>query len=821
MSDEPRRQGPFGDGPQDADHQDRTGRTADGQRPRGRRERRRRPDPDHAVGGAAPPEPTAAGPPDPARPSHAHRSEGWAPAPGRGSRPRRTGLRRLLPTWRMVLGGLLLLGVVVMGGLVAGYLAVDIPRANAAALAQSNVYLYADGTPIAREGEVNRENVELSEVPLATQRAVLAAEDRNFYSQPGVDLRAMLRAGWNMLQGEGKQSGSTITQQYVKNFYLNQERTLTRKVKEFFITLKLDREASKEEILTGYLNTSYFGRNAYGIEAAAQAYYGKHARELTVAEGAYLAAVINAPSLYDTHLRPENRKRALARWRYVLDGMVEQGWLTAAHRDRLEFPEPDPIRPPMELSGQRGYLVEAVRQELIERKIVSERQLADGGYRITTTLDRRKQQALVKAVDAKLHDRRSPDREVDSYVRAGGTSLDPRTGEVVAMYGGVDYTQQYVNNATRRDFQVGSTFKPLVLAAALEHHARTQDGRPITPRTPYDGTSGRQVIGPNGPIDFAPENEDRKDYGRIPVDEAMNKSVNAVFAQMGVDVGPQRVADVAVRMGVPGDTPGLRDSAGSISLGTATASTLDMAQAYATLANHGERTPYRLVKKVTRGGETVEVEQGESERALSRRAADTTTEVLRGVVEDEGGTGAAARQAGRPAAGKTGTAEEDKAAWFAGYTPDLVTVVAVMGQHPETAEQKPLYGALGERRINGGGPPAEIWAAYTAEALRDEPPRNFDLRTSPERDEPGAGPTDQGPTGPASPSRTQPGPTGSPGEPTSPPPGDGESPEPSTPPTDPPTEEPTEEPTGPSTPPPVDWPSPGQPTVPPGPRDEP
>lgn len=818
MSDEPRQQGPLGDGSEgaDAQHRARSGDLGDHGGPRGRPGRSRR-----TTGGAPRVDPTAAGPPGSTRPSHAHRSESWLPAPGRGSRRPRIGLRRLLPTWRMVLGGLLLLGLVLMGGLILGLLLVDIPKANKAATAQSNVYLYADGSLITREGEVNRENISLAEVPKHTQRAVLAAEDRNFYSQPGIDLKAVVRAGWNMLQGGGKQSGSTITQQYVKNYYLDQDRTLARKVKEFFIAVKLDREVSKREILEGYLNTSYFGRNAYGIQAAAQAYYDKPASELTVAEGAYLAAVINAPSLYDTHIDPDNRKRAVKRWHYVLNGMVKEGWLTAAKRAELTFPDPEPVKPPMALSGQRGYLVQAVRQRLIEQKIVSERELADGGYRITTTLRRDTQQALVDAVDERLNDRRSEDREVDSYVRAGGTSIDPRTGEVVAMYGGIDYTKQYVNNATRRDFQVGSTFKPFVLASALEHESRTQDGRLITPRTPYDGTSGRQVVGPDGPIDFAPENEDDRDFGRIPVDEAMNQSVNSVFAQMGVDVGPQRVADTAVKLGIPGDTPGLRESAGSISLGTATASTLDMAEAYATLANHGEHTPHRLLKKVSREGETIELNRAESERAISRKAADTTTEVLRGVVEDDGGTGAAAREAGRPAAGKTGTAEEDKAAWFAGYTPELATVVAVMGQHPETAEQRPLYGALGESRINGGGPPAEIWAAYTAAALRGEPERDFDLAPlSPGRDEPGDQPTGQTPTG--TPTPPPDGPSGPPdGPPTSPPPTDGETPEPPPSPTDPPPGGgPTEPPPDPSTPPPVDWPTPDDPTGPPGPRDD-
>jgi membrane peptidoglycan carboxypeptidase len=705
------------------------------------------------------------------------------------ARPRRTGLRRLVPTWRIVVGSALFVVLVASGGLVAGYLLVDIPEEeNRSASAQTNVYLYSDGTQIARDGEVNREIVGLGQVPRHVQRAVLAAEDRDFYHESAVDLQAMARAGWNMLTGGGRQSGSTITQQYVKNYYLTQDQTVTRKAKEFFIALKLDREVSKDEILAGYLNTSYFGRNAYGVQAAAHAYYRKDAVDLTVAEGAYLAALVNAPSVYDTAAHPENRGRALERWDYVLDGMVEEGWLSGKKREKMTFPEPDPVRPPMGLSGQRGYLVEAVKNHIISTGILDERRLASGGYRITTTLDRGKQRAMVKAVEDRLLSQLSEDREVDSYVRAGGTSIDPRTGKVVAMYGGVDYVRQYVNNATRRDYQVGSTFKPFVLTSALENGARTQDGRPITARTVYDGTNKREVVSDGRGTGYAPENEDQRSYGSIPVSTAMDKSVNAVFAQMGVDVGPRKVKDTAVTLGLSEETPNLTAD-GSIALGVATASTLDMAGAYATLARHGLRTEPLMVQEVSRGGEVVRLPDNDPERAVDREAADATTAVLQGVVE--GGTAMAAQSAGRPAAGKTGTAEEDKAAWFAGYTPDLATVISVMGQNPEGG-QEPLYGAAGLPRINGGGFPAEIWGQYTREALRGEPVKDFDLK-------PGDGNSAE-PTAP--PTTTEP--TGEP--PTSTPPTDPGTP--SVPPTGPPTGGPSIPPTGPPT---------GGPSTPPGP----
>ncbi|UQA95214.1 transglycosylase domain-containing protein [Streptomyces halobius] len=682
----------------------------------------------------------------------------------RKPRPPRTGWRRLVPTWRVVLGTVLGILLLIVGGMIAGYLLVEIPPANVAAKAQSNVYLYSDGSELARDGDVNRENVTLSQIPKSVQESVLAAEDRDFYTESAVDPAAMIRAAWNTVTGKGKQSGSTITQQYVKNYYLGQEQTLTRKAKEFFIAIKLDREVSKNDILEGYLNSSYYGRNAYGIQAAAQAYYGKSCEDLTTAEGAYLATLLNAPSAYDIAAHPENKPRALARWNYVLDGMVTKKWLTRAKRSAMEFPAPGPAKAAAGLTGQRGYLVEAVKDYLTTNKILDEDTLRAGGYRITTTIGKKRQNALVDAVNTRLMDKLSKKRKVDTYVRAGGASIDTATGRVVALYGGIDYAKQYVNGATRRDYQVGSTFKPIVFASAVQNHSTTQDGVPITPHTVYDGTNKRMTISDGSPTGFAPANEDDRSYGQITVTEATDKSVNAVYAQMGIDVGPAQVKNTAVDLGIPADTPSLGTSQGAISLGTATPSVLDMTQVYATFANHGQQRPYTLVDKISKRGQRLELPKRPEGTAISRDAADTTTSILRSVVE--GGTATAAKAAGRPAAGKTGTAEEDKAAWFAGYTPELATVVAVLGQNPKSAAQEPLYGAAGLPRINGGGFPAEIWADYTAAALAGEPVRHFDLELAPSAESASPRPTTSAPAPPTETAPTTPGPPTTVGPPT-------------------------------------------------------
>ncbi|MFD5703446.1 transglycosylase domain-containing protein [Streptomyces lasiicapitis] len=645
---------------------------------------------------------------------------------GKKKRPKRKGWRRLFPTWRMVLAGFIFVVLLLVGGFTAGYLLIDIPPANAMATKQANVYLYADGTELARDSSkgANRENVPLSQVPKHVQHAVLAAEDRDFYGESAVDPKAMLRAAWNTVTGKGKQSGSTITQQYVKNYYLGQEQTVTRKVKEFFISIKLDREVSKDDILEGYLNTSYFGRNAYGVQAAAQAYYGKDIEKLSVAQGAYLATLVNSPNAYDVATHPENKANAQGRWNYVLNGMVKEGWLDSADRQKQKFPMPKQAKGAAGMSGQRGYVKDAVNDYLIANKIVDEKALNKGGYRITTTLQKPKQDAFVEAVDEQVMskvDKKA--RKIDKNVRVGGASVDPKTGKVVAMYGGIDYTKQFVNNATRRDYQVGSTFKPFVFTSAVQNGSTTQSGQTITPNTVYDGNNRRPVQGWDGG-QYAPANEDDGMYGDITVREATDKSVNSVYAQMAVDVGSDKVKDTAVALGVPEKTPDLTASP-SIALGPSTASVLDMTEAYATLANHGQHGSYTMVEKITKGGEEVALPERGERTAVSREAADTTTSILRSVVDS--GTGTAALAAGRPAAGKTGTAEEDKAAWFAGYTPDLATVVAIMGADPATAKQTPLYGALGEARINGGGYPARVWAQFTKDALEGKPAKEFDL----------------------------------------------------------------------------------------------
>jgi penicillin-binding protein 1A len=638
--------------------------------------------------------------------------------PGGAGKPRRRVLK-----WS--LGTFLFLVLVGMAGFLYLYETVNIPQANAAAVAQANVYETADGKVVARTGQVNRETVQLSQIPLDVQHAFVAAENKTFYTDSGVDLQGMARGLYNTVSGKGTQGGSTITQQYVKNFYLTQNQTVSRKLKELFISIKVDQEESKDQILSGYLNTVYFGRGAYGIQAAAQAYYGVDVSKLTATQGAYLAALVQAPSQYDVATAtPEGKQLAIGRWNYVLDNMVGMHWLDQATRQKATFPQPiDPKGAPG-LSGQTGYFVDLANRELTSSGAISDQDLAGGGWTIKLTIDPTKQKDLESAVKTQLTANLDPSaRSVDANVEAGAVSVDPKTGHIVALYGGAGYPQHYISNATRTDYQVASTFKPIEFASALENQSQTQDGRPINANTIYDGTSGRSVQGATVP--FAPSNEDHVNYGNITVQKAMDDSVNSVFAQMAVDVGLDKVANTAVQLGMASDTSGLRDGP-AIALGTMGASPLEMSGIYATFDNHGQKVTPTIVESASRGGETAQLPNPIGSQVISRSTADAVTSVLTGVVNS--GTGTAAQQSSQ-VAGKTGTSDDNKSAWFTGYTPDLATSVGLFGESAKNGNQVTLTGAGGGGRVNGGGFPAQIWGAYTRAALDGQSPAQFNLQT--------------------------------------------------------------------------------------------
>jgi membrane peptidoglycan carboxypeptidase len=569
--------------------------------------------------------------------------------------------RRLLRWVLLTVLGLVLLGATAF---VVGYLTTDIPDPNKDFTAQTTFVYYADGrTEIGSFASQNRTSIPLSDVPKHVQQAVIAAEDRSFYTNKGIDPKGILRALFSNATGNSTQGASTITQQYVKVFYLSQERTLTRKVKEAFVSLKLQREQSKNEILQGYLNTIYFGRGAYGVQAASRAYFDKDAKQLTVPEGAVLASVLNSPTALDPATGADARARLLGRYQYVLSGMADQGDITAAQAARFEARLPRFAKSHSEdqYGGQRGHLLTLVKQQLLQAGF-SDQEISGGGLKVTTTFTRNAMDAAARAV----HDQ-APHGLQGLHVAVA--SVDPATGALKGMYAGQDYLKSQINWALAGG-SPGSAFKPFALAAAMK------DGYSL--RSTFDGNS--PYVLPDGTKVVNEGEGTGTNYGSaISLLTATEQSVNTAYVDMTESMrdGPRKIRDMAVAMGVPRSAPGLEPGAG-ISLGSATISPVEMANAYGTIADGGRAKSWYAISKVTDPSGTKRYQAPTKRpRVLADDLDRDVSYALQQVVRS--GTGQNALALGRPAAGKTGTATNEagnvSSSWFVGYTPQLSTAV--------------------------------------------------------------------------------------------------------------------------------------------------
>ena len=598
-------------------------------------------------------------------------------------------------------GSLLLLLVVLVG---VGYALTTVPQPNKIATAQSTRVLYADGSEMGRIGK-NRTIVPISQISTPAQQAILAAEDRGFYSEPGISPKGILRALFTNVKGGGsvQQGGSTITQQYAKNAFLTQERTYTRKVKEIFIALKMSQTVGKDKILEDYLNTIYFGRGAYGIEAAATTYFGVHASSLTPVQAAVLASSIRSPAGYDPAKHPE---RAKARWNYVLDGMVKQKWLSAADRAAATYPKVR-VFSTVNFPGALELVRAQVVAEL-EKHGFPEDRITAGGLTVQTTIVHAAETAAIQAIESAVPASKEANPAVGALV-----AVQPGTGKVIAYYGGRQAGGfDYASNV-RKGVQPGSSMKPYVLAAALQKN--------IGLDTQYDGSNHQDICGQKDVTNDAGD----PPFGKIDLATGLKYSVNTVYLRLACDVGPQRVRDVAHAAGIPDSDP-LDGDSGSPSAQIALGSggyevhVIDQAVGYATFAAQGTRaTPY-FVQKVTDGGNEVYAAKQDTGMAFSQGIAADTTYAMQQVVQP-GGTGMRAQLAGRPVAGKTGTTTANTNAWFVGFTPQLSTAVWV-----GRAKGGPLKGVLGiSGGVYGGTVPATVFKQFMDAALQGQPVMNF------------------------------------------------------------------------------------------------
>ncbi|MEW9529085.1 transglycosylase domain-containing protein [Microbispora sp. NPDC049125] len=565
------------------------------------------------------------------------------------------------------------------------------------ATAQGSVIYYRDGkTVLATEG-VNRKNVPLSQVPKPVRDAVIAAENRTFYRDGGISLSGTARAMWSTLTGRQLQGGSTITQQMVRNYYsgLGQERSISRKLKEIMIALKVDRSQSKDWVLEQYLNTIYFGRGAYGIQAASKAYFGKNVTDLSPAEGAYLAAVIQQPTRF-ADPKGADLDAVRARWSSVVAGMTDIGALTREQAAEQVFPALVKQKTPLSPGGQNGYMLDQVRAEL-NRLGYSDEDISQGGLKITTTFDKKLMTLAQEAVKDVVPS------GTPKKVRTGLAAVDPATGEVVAFYGGRFASNQY-DNAFSAKVQAGSTFKPYTLAAALEAgyglDAAVYGDSPIQVGTAKIPNSGGASYG-----------------SRISLLEATRYSVNTAFVDLGQQVGLDKVAAAAEAAGIPAAQLTQHETAPTFPLGVASVSAVQQASGFGTFAAGGVHHDAHVIRAVTDAKGLTRKFTAPGKRAFTEDTAADTSYALQQVVT--GGTGTAARLWDRPAAGKTGTTDESAAVWFSGYVPQL-SVAVNMFRDDNKPVTVPGYGEL-----FGGSLPAQIWKHFMTAAMEGKPVKEF------------------------------------------------------------------------------------------------
>jgi membrane peptidoglycan carboxypeptidase len=721
----------------------------------------------------------------------AAKARGTAKAQGT-ARPRALRIAK----WCLIvaLAGSLLL----IGGFVYLYQTTPIPNPNQDFQTQSSLVYYAGGkTEVGQYATQNRQIIPLSEMPERLQNAVVAAEDRSFWTNHGIDPKGIIRAAFNDARGGATQGASTITQQYVKILYLTQERSLGRKVHEAILSLKLQKQLSKQKILEGYLNTIYFGRGAYGVQAAAQAYFGVDASQLSLEQSAVLASVLNNPSQYDPANGKTNKEALLGRYRYVLDGMASMGTLPQAKAVKAErhLPKFPKFKESNKYAGQKGHILTLVRQQLHDLNFTDD-QIDGGGLRVTTTLTP-KAMAAAKAGVLQVRPHMS-----DKTLHVGVATVQPGTGNLLGFYAGQNYLHSQINWAEAGGM-VGSTFKPASLAAAIA------DGYSL--KSTWDGNSPYQF--PDGLEVHNEGDSTGTNYGSaISSVYAMEQSVNTAFVDMSASMknGPDKILAQANKMGIPPveadqQYPGIPDTSRDldadalITLGKARVSAINMANAYATIANGGQRADVHVISKVTDSKGTVLYQyKPHTTQAIKPDVDRDVSYALQQVVLH--GTGANAQAIDRPAAGKTGTATNDNgdvsSSWFVGYTPQLATAVMYVRGDGDNALNDWLPPYNGAAGYFGAGYPTATWAAVMERDLAGLPVEDFPppAYVSGEPPEAGHAPYTPPPAPPTTRHTRSSAPTSSPptSEPTSSPPTSEPT---SSPPTSEPTSSPTTEPT--------------------------
>ncbi|WP_169983618.1 transglycosylase domain-containing protein [Microbispora sp. H10836] len=673
-------------------------------------------------------------------------------------KPRRTGWKRFLPSWKILVAAFTVLAVGTFGMIAVAYANTPTPTATQAdAIAEGSAIYYNDGkTLIAKVGTPRVIVNDIKKVPRHVQDAVIAIENKTFRDDSGISIPGMVRSVWMTATGQQLQGASTITQQMARNYYdgLSQEVSIKRKFKEIFVAVKLDQEMTKDQILLQYLNTVNFGR-AYGIEAAAMAYFKKHVDQLTPEQGAYLAARIQTPALDADSPQLQGRFKDVINAMAALDP-AKYGELPGT----AKFPKPVKESNANYLGGLKGYMVIQVLQELKTRMNLSPDQVRSGGYKIISTFDKRLMQAAKKAVTATTS-------TMSKEFHAGLAAVDPQTGRVLAFYGGNDYVKDPWNEPFDSKKQAASAFKPYVLAAWLDAGYSLNSwlpGNQTVPKELPGQAKGGITNGHSVPA-------------AINAIYATSHSINTAFASMAYKLDEANgtigqlsaVKQIAEEAGLDKSRleNDIKEHKYQFSIGSALVTPVEQAAGYSIFANEGKHVDYHVVKEVRKDKDVVIAERREVKQVITPEAAADSVAAMEEVLKS--GT-AAGKGIGRPAAGKTGTNNDEKEAWFVGFTPQLSVAVGMYREQCVTKSGKtvqPLYsncpttpGGKPSKKygpnnpythvkevslgFEGAGPPTTIWRTFMMEALAGKPVEQFPQKAglgSPENIVPSPTPT--------------------------------------------------------------------------------
>ncbi len=669
-------------------------------------------------------------------------------------------------TWKkalaIVLGGVGAVIVAAATFLGVSYAGTPIPTdVSALALQQSSTVYFSNGKSVVGTfGTTNRQVLTSNQIPAQLKNAVVAAEDRNFYNEGGISPTGIMRALYDNITGSGSslQGGSTITQQFVRNYYANigTQQTISRKLKEIFVAIKLARQKSKDWILTQYLNTVYFGNGAYGVEAAAETFFGKHAGQLNVSQDAMIAAMLNAPGAFDPTPGSPGYQPLVARWQYVLQGMVTMGKLTQREASAQKFPKVVSTQPNSSgWTGYNGYIMQAVYNELYYTDHVSKELIDNGGLHIVTTFSKPMMDALYATVNDSKKLMRASGAPLPSYAHVGAVLEQPGTGAIVAMYSGPSYSEPtryclkihcQVDMALGAREQVGSSFKPYVLATARAQGMNVKtsilDGTsPLC--VPGDQYSQQYAVPASGigqgacpttPYGWHAFSNDAGDTGvggPQSVVYSTAHSLNTAYTDLTHRVGTQNVINMAKSFGVDTGSfqnggSGLQDMVGQvgIALGTAALSVGEQASTFATLAADGQYVTPHVIQQITQGTNLITPKLTRRQALTPAEAADVNYPLS--FVTQAGGTGTnAAMSDGRPIIGKTGTTSSGQSAFFLGAIPQYSLAVGMFTDQQNSSTTGESLNGVGGLPGYGGNWPAMIWHSFAEKEFARLPIQNF------------------------------------------------------------------------------------------------